>query len=100
MVGPVKLEPGQDHKAVAGEHSGSSDRARVTEGRGACASTAGMSVHAPEAQCWILKLAMSVAEVGAADVNSTPVWRLMSGSARWLTVLNTPGRGTAIPGRW
>ena len=43
------------------------------------------TVHAPEAQCWILKLAMSVAEVGAVHASSTLVWRLMS------------GRGTAIP---
>lgn len=35
---------------------------------------AGMPVHVPEAQCGILKLAMSIAEVGAVHASSTLVW--------------------------
>lgn len=55
------------------------------------------TTHAPEAQYWTSKLAMPIAEVGAVRASSTLVWELISGSARWLAVLNMSGRGPAPP---
>ncbi len=43
MVGPDKVEPSQNHKAAAGEHSDSSDIIRVTEGR------EGLCIHCRDA---------------------------------------------------